>query len=151
MTREDFGLLLLRLTGLGLALVHGLPKLAGLVAGTSQLPVAVGKLGFPMPAAFAWAAALGEFLGGLLVTLGLFTRVGASLAAFTMFVAAFLQHHAFSRLLVSLRLRYLSEDTLKAWGNPELALMYLAVLLAVLIMGPGRIAFDSMIGKKGRR
>ena len=49
------------------------------------------------------------------------------------------------------RLRYLSEDTLKAWGNPELALMYLAVLLAVLIMGPGRIAFDSMIGKRGRR
>ena len=64
-TREDFGLLLLRLTGLGLALVHGLPKLAGLVAGTSQLPVAVGKLGFPMPVAFAWAAALGRVPGRL--------------------------------------------------------------------------------------
>jgi uncharacterized membrane protein YphA (DoxX/SURF4 family) len=68
-----------------------------------------------------------------------------------MFVAAFLQHHAFSRLLVSLRLRYVAEDTLKAWGNPELALLYLAVLLAVLVMGPGRIAFDSVIGKRGRR
>jgi uncharacterized membrane protein YphA (DoxX/SURF4 family) len=77
--------------------------------------------------------------------------VGAAFAAVTMFVAAFLQHHAFSRLLVGLRLKYVSDETLKAWGNPELALMYLAVLLAVLIMGPGRIAFDSVVGKGGRR
>lgn len=151
MTREDFGLLILRLTGFGLALVHGLPKVFGLAAGASQLPMGVEKLGFPLPTFFAWAAALGELAGGLMVAIGLFTRVGAGFAAFTMFVAAFLQHHAFSRLLVSLRLRYVSEETLKAWGNPELALMYLAVLLAVLIMGPGRIAFDSVIGKRGRR
>jgi putative oxidoreductase len=149
--REDVGLLLLRLTGLGLALAHGLPKVTGLVIGTSQLPLGVAKLGFPMPTAFAWAAALGEFVGGLLVAVGLFTRVGAAVAAFTMFVAAFLQHHAFSRFLVSVRLRYVSDETLKAWGNPELALMYLVVLLAVLIMGPGSIAFDSVIGKRGRR
>ena len=150
MTREDFGLFLLRLCGLGLALAHGLPKLTALITGQSQMAAAVAKLGFPLPGFFAWAAALGECLGGLLVALGLFTRVGAAFAAFTMFVAAFLQHHAFSRLLVNLRLRYVSEETLKAWGNPELALMYLVVLLAVLIMGPGRIAFDSAIGR-GRR
>jgi putative oxidoreductase len=149
--REDLGLLVLRLAGLGLALAHGLPKVTSLAAGTSQLPTAVARLGFPLPTAFAWAAAMGELLGGLLVALGLFTRVGAALAAFTMFVAAFLQHHAFSRLLVSLRLRYVAEDTLKAWGNPELALLYLAVLLAVLVMGPGRIALDSVIGRRGRR
>lgn len=151
MTREDWGLFLLRLTGFGLALAHGLGKVMGLVAGTSQLPAAVEKLGFPLPGVFAWAAALGELLGGLLVAIGLFTRVGAAFAAFTMFVAAFLQHHAFAKLLVNLRLRYVSEETLKAWGNPELALMYLVVMLAVLIMGPGRIAFDSAIGKRGRR
>lgn len=151
MKREDVGLLVLRLSGLGLALAHGLPKAMALAAGQSRLPEAVAKLGFPLPTAFAWAAALGELGGGLLVALGLFTRAGAALAAFTMFVAAFFQHHAFSRLMVSLRLRYVSEDTLKAWGNPELALMYLAVLLAVLIMGPGGIAFDSLVGKRGRR
>jgi putative oxidoreductase len=150
-TREDFGLFVLRLSALGLALAHGLSKVTGLATGTSQLHMAVEKLGFPMPLFFAWAAALGEFLGGLMVALGLFTRVGAALAAFTMFVAAFLQHHAFAKLLVNLRLRYVSEETLKAWGNPELALLYLAVLVAVLIMGPGRIAFDAVIGKGGRR
>lgn len=151
MTKEDAGLFLLRLTGLGLALVHGLPKVTGLATGTSEMASAVANLGFPMPTVFAWAAALAEFLGGLLVAVGLFTRVGAALAAFTMFVAAFLRHHAFGHLLVSLKLRYVSEETLKGWGNPELALLYLAVMLAVLIMGPGRIAFDSVVGKRGRR
>ncbi len=151
MTKEDAGLFLLRLSGFGLALVHGLPKVVGLATGASELPAAVARLGFPMPSAFAWAAALAEFVGGLLVAVGLFTRVGAGLAAFTMFVAAFLRHHAFSHLLVRLKLRYVSEETLKGWGNPELALMYLAVLLAILIMGPGRVALDSVIGKGGRR
>ena len=150
MTKEDVGLFLLRLSGFGLALVHGLPKVTGLATGTSQMVEGVAKLGFPMPTAFAWAAALAEFVGGLLVALGLFTRVGAALSAFTMFVAAFLRHHAFGHLLVSLKLRYVSDEALKAWGNPELALLYLVVLLAVLVMGPGRIAFDSMMGK-GRR
>jgi putative oxidoreductase len=150
-TKEDAGLFLLRLTGFGLALVHGLPKVTGLATGASPMAEGVARLGFPMPTAFAWAAALAEFLGGLLVAVGLFTRVGAALAAVTMFVAAFLRHHAFGQLLVSLKLRYVTEDTLKGWGNPELALLYLAVLLAVLIMGPGRIAFDSVVGKRGRR
>lgn len=150
MKREDFALLLLRLTGLGLALAHGLSKVAGLAAGTSQMAEGVAKLGFPMPYAFAWAAAIAEFAGGILVALGLFTRVSAAFSAFTMFVAAFLRHHAFGHLLVALKLRYVPEETLKAWGNPELALMYLVVLLAIVIMGPGRIALDSMFGR-GRR
>lgn len=151
MTKEDAGLFVLRLSGFGLALVHGLPKVVELATGASQMPAAVAALGFPLPTVFAWAAALSEFVGGLLVAFGLFSRTGAALAAFTMFVAAFFRHHAFAHLLVSLKLRYVSEETLKGWGNPELALMYLAVMLAVVIMGPGRIAFDSMIGKRGRR
>lgn len=151
MKREDVVLFLLRMSGLGLALAHGLPKVIGLASGTSQFPAAVARLGFPLPTAFAWAAAAGELAGGLLVALGLFTRVGAAIAAAAMFVAAFLRHHAFSHLLVNLRLRYVSRDTLEAWGNPELALLYLVVLLAVLVMGPGRIALDGLVGKRGRR
>jgi len=54
----------------------------------------VANLGFPAPALFAWAAALAEFLGGLLVFLGLGTRVAAAFAAFTMVVAGFARHKA---------------------------------------------------------
>ena len=66
MTREDFGLFLLRLCGLGLALAHGLPKLTALITGQSQMAAAVAKLGFPLPGFFAWAAA-----GGLLLSSGM--------------------------------------------------------------------------------
>jgi putative oxidoreductase len=44
-------------------------------------------LHFPFPLFMAFLAKGAEFFGGILVLLGLFTRVGASLIAFTMLVA----------------------------------------------------------------
>jgi uncharacterized membrane protein YphA (DoxX/SURF4 family) len=45
------------------------------------------ELHFPMPLAMAFLAKGAEFTGAVLVFLGLFTRAGASLIAFTMLVA----------------------------------------------------------------
>src|SRR5271163_169048 len=44
-------------------------------------------LHFPFPLLMAYLAKGAEFFGGLLVLLGLYTKVGASLIAFTMLVA----------------------------------------------------------------
>ncbi|HXB42836.1 MAG TPA: DoxX family protein [Puia sp.] len=44
-------------------------------------------LHFPFPLLMAYLAKGAEFFGGLLVLIGMFTRVGASLIAFTMFIA----------------------------------------------------------------
>lgn len=153
MTRaQDLALLLLRLTGLGLALAHGWGKVERLAAGQGARTVeAIAKLGFPHPELFAWAAGLAEFAGGLCVALGLGTRVAAAFAAFTMGVAAFARHHAHEQLLALLGVRSASAETLEAWGDPEKALLYLAVLLAILIAGPGRYALDARFGRKGRR
>jgi uncharacterized membrane protein YphA (DoxX/SURF4 family) len=40
-------------------------------------------------------------------------------------------------------------ERLTAWGNPELALLYLAVFLAVALAGAGGLSIDGMRG--GRR
>jgi len=150
--RADLGLLTLRLTGLGLALVHGWPKLVALQSGSSRFTEGVADLGFPAPILFAWAAALLEVVGGLGVALGLGTRLSAVLAACPLAVAAFLRHHAHDWLLLKLGLRSASEESLKAWGSPELALVYLAAMIAVALTGPGRLSADAlMIGSKGRR
>jgi putative oxidoreductase len=149
--RLDAALLLLRLSGLGLAWAHGIPKLLALAAGERRFIEGVANLGFPAPAAFAWAAALSETVGGILVALGLFTRVSAGFAAVTLFVAAFVRHHAHGHLLSNLRVRPASEDTLKAWGNPELALLYVAVMLALVLAGGGRFSLDRLLGKGGGR
>lgn len=146
---RDLALLILRLAGAGLAYAHGWGKVVSLSLGQGDRFIAgVAELGFPAPGLFAWAAALAEFLGGLCVVLGLGSRIAAGFVAFNMFVAAFGRHKAHVQLFVNLGLVEIPADTLKAWGNPELALLYLAVSLAVLLVGPGRFALDSLVGRK---
>jgi putative oxidoreductase len=140
----DVALLVLRLAGLGLAVFHGWGKLEGLLGGNDRFVQSVDRLGFPAPLVFAWAAAITETLGGTLVTLGLFTRVAAASCAVTMFVAAFVRHHAFDQLFVRLGLMEVPPETLTAWGNPELALTYLAVFVAVALAGAGALSVDGM-------
>jgi putative oxidoreductase len=144
--RADIALVFLRLLGIGLALFHGWPKVLGLYAGTSRFPATVAALGFPSPVAFAWAAALSELLGGIGLTLGLYTRYSAIVAAMPLLVAAFVRHHAHDHLLVMLRLRTASTDTLAGWGSPELAVVYLLPIVAVGMLGPGRLSIDGMRG-----
>jgi len=146
---RDVALLVLRLSGVGLALVHGWGKVAALsVGGGGRIIEDVASLGFPAPAVFAWAAALSEFAGGLCIALGLATRVAAAFAGFTMLVAAFARHHAHLHFLAWLGLASFSEETIKAWGKPELALLYLAAFVAIGLLGPGRLALDTFIGRK---
>ena len=145
---RDLGLLILRLAGLYLALAHGWGKVVGLASGQSRFMDAIAGMGFPAPVVFAWAAALAELAGGLAIALGLFTRWAAAFAACTMFVAAFVRHRAASQLLSWLGAVPVAEDTLKGWGNPELAVVYLVVCVALAMLGPGRFSIDSRLGRK---
>ena len=138
----DFALLVLRLAGVGLAVFHGWAKLSALVSGTSRFHEGLAAMGLPFPVAMAWAAALGETVGGLLVAIGLFTRVAAGVCAIAMFVAAFLRHHAHHYLLGKLGLYTVTAESAKAWGNPELALLYLGVFVALALAGGGRFSLD---------
>ncbi len=149
---RDIGLLILRFAGLYLAIGHGWSKVMALSSGQGAGFIkATADLGFPMPVVFAWAAALSEFVGGLLVTVGLGTRIAAAFAASTMAVAAFGRHHAHGHLLNALGIAPVSADIAKGWGNPELALIYLLVFAAIAFLGPGGLALDSRFGRKGRR
>ena len=124
----NFGLLWLRLlTGAGIG-YHGYQKL--FQSDMSQLIAGVGKMGFPHPEIFAWAAALSEFLGGILIALGLFTRTAALFVFCTMAVAAFVA---------------LAKDPLQA---KELALAYLTISGALVFMGGGGLSFDAIFFKK---
>jgi putative oxidoreductase len=129
----DAGLLVLRAgIGLMLAIGHGLAKVyADGHMGPSQPFIAgVGDMGFPAPLLFAWCATLAEFLGGLLLALGLLTRPAALFVAFNMAVAAFVaQLH----------------QPLFGPGSKELPLLYLLPALALMLTGAGRYSFDRLI------
>ena len=146
---KDIALLVLRLSGLALAFAHGWQKVTMLASGNFDNFISgVEALGFPMPAAFAWAAALAEFVGGLAIALGIATRVAAACAAFTMFVAAVLRHKLLLHISGWLGAASYPEDVVESWGNPELAASYLLIFIALVILGGGRFSLDHPMRRK---
>ena len=122
----DAGLLLLRLwLGLSMFFIHGLGKATTF----GSTVAALREKGIPSP--FAIAAIAAESVCALLLALGFLSRLAALFLAATMAVAFILVHHA----------------TL-TFGNPktgELAFIYLAGYLTLLLTGPGRFAVDRHI------
>jgi putative oxidoreductase len=115
------------LMGLGIAFLHGYGKVfGGRMEGFSE---GVAKMGFPIPHFFAWASALSEFLGGILIVLGLGTRVAAFVLFINMSVAAFIRH---------------SNDP---FSVKELALLYWVFSVAIVLMGPGSLSLDRYISR----
>lgn len=125
----DAGLLVLRLwLGLSLLLLHGWAKLSNF----SQLS---GK--FPDPLGIGSGASLtlavfGEVVCSLLLVLGLFTRFAAVNLAITMSVAFFLVHKA----------------ALSGPSSGELAFIYLAGFVTLLVAGAGRFSLDAKLGAR---
>lgn len=120
--RVDWGLLWIRIwAGLGMMWHGGMKIFTGGMAGFTE---AVAQMGFPMPALFAWAAALSEFVGGLCLVLGCGTRIAGFLIFITMMVAAWVKH---------------GQDPFKV---KELALAYGAVAGLLIITGAGRWSLD---------
>ena len=123
---RDAGLLWLRiLMGVGIA-IHGYQKLFG--GHLAELTDDVAKLGLPgQPGTLALLAAWSEFAGGVLVVIGLATRLAALMIFGTMFVAAFLQlKHA-------------------PLADRELALAYWTMAGALVLMGAGRFSIDAAL------
>lgn len=148
---DEGALLLLRLGfGLGMALAHGLPKVMALAGGDTGFVEGVHRLGFPYPTLFAWVSALIELVGGAAIAVGLFTRPFAAFNAANMAVAAFLRHKAHLQLLGVTGFRVWSDEQIKAWGRPELALVYLLGFTVVLMMGGGAYAMDATLSR-GRK
>ncbi|MFQ5960655.1 MAG: DoxX family protein [Candidatus Methylomirabilales bacterium] len=145
----DLGLFVMRLSGFYLALGHGLGKTIALASGQGAGFISSAEaLGFPLPAVFAWVAALSELVGGILVGLGLATRIFTLFPLSTMFVAAFVRHRAHEHALVALGMRSVPPEVVEEWGNPELAIIYLICFAAVLFLGPGRISLDYLFKRK---
>lgn len=87
----------------------------------------VGKLGFPMPVFFAWAAVLSEVVGSFLLAAGFMTRLMALLVMITMFVAAFVQ-----------------KGDAALWEKLPSLFFFLNAYFA-MILGSGRLGADEIV------
>jgi len=86
-----------------------------------------------------WWAGLIEFVTGLLVMVGLFTRPAAFLASGTMAVAYFWQHQP--KALWPF-------DATIGGNNGELSILFCFSFFLLVFIGPGNIAIDSLLRRK---
>src|SRR5215467_1800838 len=132
-----WGLLILRASiGIMIFYIHGLHKLAGGLAylqhGTPwTLAKEVAEMHFPAPVASAFAATALQFLCSPLLALGIFTRLNAALLTGTLSVAIL--------------------QNLLAGRDPQLALLYVIVLLSLVFLGGGRFSLDAFVSRRGAR
>jgi len=138
LTTLSLGILVARVV-IGLAMAsHGAQKLFGWFGGyglhgTGEFMV---QLGFRPGRAFATAAALGEFAGGLLVALGFLGPVGPALMIAVMIVAMISVHW--------------SNGFFATNNGIELPLLYATAAFAIALSGYGPYSLDTVFGLAGR-
>lgn len=126
-----FGHLVLRVSvGLMIFYIHGLHKLEGGIAylqhGTPwKLAEEVAEMHFPAPVPSAFAATAVQFCCSLLLVAGVLTRLNALLLVATLSVAIL--------------------QNLLAQRDPQLALLYVIVALAMVFLGGGKWSADAKL------
>lgn len=132
-TLRDAGLLTLRV-GLGVMfMLHGWGKITGGMEMWERLGGAMANLGITfMPAFWGFMAAFAEFGGGLMLALGLLTRVAGFLMFFTMIVAV--------------TVHVAKGDDMGGWSHAAEAGI---VFFSLILIGPGAFSIDAyLFGKK---
>ena len=112
------------ITGIGF-MIHGLPKLQD-IPNTQNSFMNMG-----LPPELAIIIGLLEFIGGLAILLGVFTRIAAGLLAINMIGAI---------LLVKLSKGFID--------GYELDLLYLAIMISLMLTGPGNVSIEKNVLKR---
>jgi putative oxidoreductase len=114
--------------------IHGLGKLG--VVGPGNMAGFEGwlhSLKVPFPKIQARMAMATEIGGGILITIGLFTRVGALLCLMVMMVAALIGHKGGGYLITN-----------NPPGN-EYTVNLAAILFVIILLGPGLYSLDAWL------
>jgi putative oxidoreductase len=122
----DLGKLILRLALGVLILLHGIAKLRGGVD-----PIAGMVTGIGLPSFVTYGVYVGEVIAPVLVILGWYASIGAALIAVNMLFAIGLAHRA----------DLLALGASGGWAL-ELQGLYLAIAVAVALIGPGRYSLN---------
>ncbi len=129
-------LLLRAAAGLMIFYIHGWHKLEGGIAflqhGTPwKLAEEVAQMHFPALVASAFAATILQFVCAPLLALGLFTRLDAVLLTATLSVAIL--------------------QNVLAGRDPQLAFLYVLVMVSLIFLGGGRLSLDAKLLSRWQR
>jgi putative oxidoreductase len=126
----NLGLFALRAgVGLNMALLHGVDRVRHYSDRVSSFPDPL-HMGHRYSLLLTVAA---EFVGGILISLGLLGRLGAFLIVFSLGVSLF------------------TGEAGSNWHQREISTLYLAGSLAILLLGSGRFALDAVLWKRFKK
>jgi putative oxidoreductase len=126
----NLGLLIMRLMIGVVGMFHGAGKLFNIFdgPGLSKFADALKGMNIPVPMLSAVLAGSAECFGGLLIAVGLFTRIAALPFAFNMLVAFFIAHKGVFSI---------------AKGGGEFALTLAVFAIGLFFTGPGQYAISA--------
>ena len=130
---RDKGIALLRIVVGGIFVAHGAQKLFAF--GIPGLAGFMGQIGVPFPLVSAVAVTAAEFLGGLALVAGLFTRWAALPIAFSMLVAAVTVHLKAGFFLPN---------------GVEYVLTLFAATVGLSLTGSGAFSIDRVLARRER-
>lgn len=130
-TRSDVGLAILRLVLGAVFIAHGGQKL--FVYGLDGVTEAFGGMGLPFAGLLAPVVALAEFVGGIALIVGLFTRLSAVVLAATMLGAVTIVHLPAGFFLPN---------------GYEFALTMLGGAIAIALTGPGSYSAEAVLARR---
>ena len=107
---------------------HGLQKLFGIFGGIGGSGQTVSLL------SIMGLAGIIEFMGGLAIAFGFFTRLAAFIAAVEMIIAYFIAH--------------VPKGFVPILNGGELALLYFASFLLLIVNGAGKLSLEKALLKK---
>jgi putative oxidoreductase len=112
---------------------HGWQKLVG---GPANFGQGLAQMGVPLPGLMAYVVTFVELVGGVLLVVGLFSRLAALLLTIDLVTAI---------VLVKVNLGLIVPSDRPGVGA-ELDLALIAGFLAILLAGPGRLSLDHALG-----
>jgi putative oxidoreductase len=122
----NFALLVQRVvTGLLMLIGHGLPKISKFSDLSSSFPDPL-RIGHRNSLVLV---ILAELFCSMLMVLGLFTRIVAFIIALDLSIVVFIYHHG------------------QPLNNVDLGAIYLTSVFTIMILGPGKVSVDGMMGK----
>ncbi|MGH2820842.1 MAG: DoxX family protein [Actinomycetota bacterium] len=137
---SDVALLAVRVGAGVLMAFHGWSKIDGGIAGPEGFEGFVTFLGLPLPGLLAYVVPFLELIGGIMILLGVLTRLPALLLAVEMVFTAF--------LVKLTKLDGVGYTTFSPDGPApaEVDILFLVAFIAITLMGPGRYALDYVMG-----
>jgi putative oxidoreductase len=127
---SDLAYVIVRATAGLMLLPHGWPKV--FTMGAAGVSNALTRYGIPMPGAFAYLLMVLETIGGVMIAIGLFTRVVAALLVIEFLVIVFVAHWPRGYGVGS--------------GGIEFPMMWGLLFVAILLRGGGPWSVDRKLG-----